>query len=104
MGAKKKHIKTDVINFIIKELQARKEGLSKRDISKLLGVCPGYIWQCENGRQMPSEAVVKRAAKLLGIEPHNLLAVNNIICSEVLSVYLENPVKYSQIILKDKND
>ena len=102
MGAKKKHINTNVINYIIKELQARKEGLSKRDISKLLGVSPGYMWQCENGKQMPSEEVVKRAAKLLGIEPHDLLAVNNIICSEVLSVYLEDPVKYSRIILEDK--
>ena len=70
----------------------------------MLGVCPGYIWQCENGKQMPSEEVVKRATKLLGIEHHNLLAKNNIICSEVLSVYLKDPVKYSRIILEDKND
>lgn len=104
MGAKKKQININVINGIIDGLQSKHKSLSERGVAGLLGVSPGYIWQCKNRKQTPNEEVVKRAAKLLGKNPHSLLAENNMICSEVLSVYLEDPVKYSRIILEDKKN
>ena len=100
MGAKKKQINTKLIFYIIQELQSKNEKLTERGISRLLGVSHSYLWQCKDGRQMPNEKVVKKAAELLGINEHELLAVNNTICSKVLSVYLKDPVKYSKIILE----
>ncbi len=50
-----------------------KKGLSQGDISRASGMDRGYISNLENGRKNPTLYNIERIAKILDVEPFELL-------------------------------
>ena len=69
-------------------IRARREELHLRqkDVARGAGVSPGYLSQLEADQLMPSEALLRRVAKVLGLEGDLLVVMSGRVPARILEI------------------